>query len=89
MNKIKSLINKALIAIMLIAINVSAFYIGVFDANYKWKKELISRRLAEYDNRTGEWKYSLVHTSDLFGPDPLAELDDKLPFPEEPKKKKM
>lgn len=62
------------------------FYLGAYDANNKWRKELIKRDLAEYDSKTGEWKYSLVYKSDLFGHDPLAELDNKLEGPMPTKK---
>lgn len=65
--KVKKTIKTLIFGLTILGINVSAFYIGSFATNMKWKKELIQRNVAEYNSKTGEWQYSPFASYDLFG----------------------
>lgn len=71
--KIKSFLKLLVIAIAVVATNVSSFYIGCYTKNNEWKKDLLRLDIAEYDRKTGEWQMVQVSRCDLFQDLPILE----------------
>lgn len=64
-------------SLVLIGVNVSAYYAGAFTKNREWKQELLNRSLAEYNSKTGNWQYVPIATyTDLFGQEPPLPVKD-------------